>query len=79
MSAMVPMAMLSNAGIALAGLRNWAGAVRDDLAKDGGYVGHVSIGLAIMPGSGEGDPDAIAERWFQLAQARDTFETTIGF
>jgi NAD(P)-dependent dehydrogenase (short-subunit alcohol dehydrogenase family) len=79
MSGMVPMAMMGSTGIAQAGLRNWAGAVRDDLAKDGVYVGHVSIGLPIIPGSGEGDPDAIAERWFQLAQARDTFEVTIGF
>lgn len=78
-SAVIPMAMMGSTGIALAGLRNWASAVRDDLAKDGVYVGHVSIGLPIMPGSGEGDPDAIAERWFQLAQARDTFEATIGF
>jgi len=79
MSAVIPMAMMGSTGIATAGLRNWASAVRDDLAKDGVYVGHVSIGLPIMPGSGEGDPDAIAERWFQLAQARDTFEVTIGF
>jgi len=79
MSAVIPMAMMGSTGIALAGLRNWVGAIRDDLAKDGVYVGHVSIGLPIMPGSGEGDPDAIAERWFQLAQARDTFEATIGF
>jgi hypothetical protein len=78
MSAMIPMAMMGSTGIALAGLRNWASAVRDDLAKEGVYVGHVSIGLPIMPGSGEGDPDAIAERWFRLAQERDTFEVTIG-
>jgi NAD(P)-dependent dehydrogenase (short-subunit alcohol dehydrogenase family) len=79
MSAVIPMAMMGSPGIAQAGLRNWARAVRDDLAKDGIYVGHVSIGLAITPGSGEGDPDAIAQRWFELAQARDTFETTVGF
>jgi NAD(P)-dependent dehydrogenase (short-subunit alcohol dehydrogenase family) len=79
MSAMVPMAMMGNTGIALAGLRHWASAIRDDLAKDGVYVGHVSIGLPIIPGPGEGDPDAIAGRWYQLAQARDTFEATIGF
>ena len=79
MSAVVPMAMMGSPGIAQAGLRNWVSAVRGDLAKEGVYVGHVSIGLPIMPGSGEGDPDAIAERWFQLARARDTFEATIGF
>jgi NAD(P)-dependent dehydrogenase (short-subunit alcohol dehydrogenase family) len=79
MSAVVPMAMMGNAGIALAGLRHWASSVREDLARDGIYVGHVSIGLPIMPGAGDGDPDAIAARWYQLAQSRDTFETTIGF
>ena len=79
MSAVLPMPMMGSAGIATAGLRNWASAVRDDLAKDGVYVGHVSIGLPIMPGPGEGDPGAIAERWVRLAQTRDTFETTIGF
>ena len=79
MSAVLPMPMMGSTGIAQAGLRNWASAVRDDLAKDGVYVGHVSIGLPIIPGSGQGDPDAIAERWFQLARARDIFEATIGF
>jgi NAD(P)-dependent dehydrogenase (short-subunit alcohol dehydrogenase family) len=79
MSAVIPMAIMGSTGIAQAGLRNWASAVRGDLAKDGVYVGHLSIGLPIIPGSGEGHPDAIAERWFQLAQARDTFEATVGF
>lgn len=79
MSAIVPMAMLGNAGIALAGLRNWATAVRADFGKDGVYVGHVSIGVPIIPGAGDGDPDLIADRWYQLARSRDTFETTIGF
>ena len=51
-------------------MRNWASAARDGLAKDGVYVGHVSIGLPIMPGSGEGDPDAIAARPWN-AMARD--------
>ncbi|AHH21817.1 putative oxidoreductase, SDR family [Nocardia nova SH22a] len=79
MSAIVPLAMMGNAGIALAGLRNWASAIRDDLAADGVYVGHVSIGLPIASGAGDGDPDAIADRWYHLSRTRDTFETTIGF
>ena len=79
MSAMIPLAVMGNVGIAQAGLRYWASAVREDLAKDGVYVGHVSVGLPIIPGSGDGDPDSTAERWFQLAQARDTFEVTVGF
>ncbi|WP_216905727.1 SDR family NAD(P)-dependent oxidoreductase [Nocardia noduli] len=79
MSAIVPLAMMGNAGIAAAGLRNWASAVRDDLAEDGIYIGHVCIGLPIAPGAGDGDPDAIADRWYRLTRSRDTFETTIGF
>ncbi|WP_103962462.1 SDR family NAD(P)-dependent oxidoreductase [Nonomuraea solani] len=78
-SAILPMAVLGNAAIAQAGLRHWATSIQGDLAGEGVYVGHVSVGLPIVPGGGEGDPDAIAERWYQLAQARDTFETTIGF
>ncbi|MFD6107469.1 hypothetical protein ACFWFQ_32945, partial [Nocardia salmonicida] len=79
MSAVVPLPMMGNAGIAQAGLRNWATAVRADLAAEGVYIGHVSIGVLIVAGSAEGDPDTIADRWHALAQARDTFETTIGF
>lgn len=39
----------------------------------------VMVGGPLGEGGDYGDPDAIAERWFQLAQARDTFEATIGF
>ncbi|MEV1176516.1 SDR family NAD(P)-dependent oxidoreductase [Nonomuraea sp. NPDC049784] len=78
-SAILPIPLLGNAGIAQAGLRHWAKTIEDDLAADGVYVGHVCVGVPIVPGGGEGDSDAIAERWYQLAQARDTFETTIGF
>ncbi|MFD8221752.1 SDR family NAD(P)-dependent oxidoreductase [Streptomyces sp. NPDC059697] len=70
---------MSNSGIALAGLRSWARGLHVDLADEGIYVGHLSIGLPIVPGSGEGDPDALADRWYQLAVARDAFETTVGF
>ncbi|RVW08773.1 SDR family NAD(P)-dependent oxidoreductase [Prescottella agglutinans] len=79
MSAVVPLPVMGNAGIALAGLRNWASALHGELADDGVYVGHTSIGLPIVRGSGDGDPDAIADRWYRLTTARDTFETTIGF
>ncbi|WP_430332503.1 SDR family NAD(P)-dependent oxidoreductase [Rhodococcus sp. ACT016] len=79
MSAVVPLPMMGNAGIALAGLRNWATALHGELADDGVYVGHVSVGLPIVRGSGDGDPDAIADRWYRLATDRDGFETTIGF
>ncbi|MER7794590.1 SDR family oxidoreductase [Streptomyces sp. NPDC097640] len=78
-TALAPIPGMSNSGIALAGLRSWARGLHDDLAGEGVWVGHLSIGLPIVPGSGDGDPDALADRWYQLAQARDAFETTVGF
>ncbi len=78
-SAITSMPILGNAGIAQAGLRNWLGGAHAELAPEGVYVGHLSIGVPIVPGAGDGDPDAIADRWYRLAQTRDTFETTIGF
>lgn len=78
-TAVTPIPGMSNSGIALAGLRSWAQGLHHDLATEGVYVGHLSIGVPIIPGSGEGDPDALAERWYQLAQERNTFETTVGF
>ncbi|MEV6592318.1 SDR family oxidoreductase [Streptomyces acidicola] len=78
-TALLPIPGMSNSGIALAGLRSWAQGLHNDLADEGVYVGHLCIGVPIIPGSGEGDPDALAERWYQLARARDTFETTVGF
>ncbi|TDC67783.1 SDR family NAD(P)-dependent oxidoreductase [Streptomyces hainanensis] len=77
-SAIAPLPILGNAGIAQAGLRNWLGGAHTELAAEGVYVGHLSIGVPIVPGAGDGDPDAIADRWYRLARTRDTFETTIG-
>lgn len=78
-TAVLPIPGMSNSGIALAGLRSWARGLHDDLAGEGIYTGHLSIGVPIVPGSGDGDPDVLADRWYRLAQARDTFETTVGF
>ncbi|MFD4700391.1 SDR family NAD(P)-dependent oxidoreductase [Streptomyces niveus] len=78
-TAVKPVPGMSNSGIALSGLRSWARGLHDDLAGEGVYVGHLSIGLPIVPGSGEGDPDALADRWYQLVQEGRTFETTVGF
>ncbi|MFE2999059.1 SDR family NAD(P)-dependent oxidoreductase [Nocardia sp. NPDC059246] len=77
-SALVSIPGMSNSGIALSGLRSWARGLHSDLADEGVYVGHLCIGLPIVPGSAEGDPDALADRWYQLTQVRDTFESTVG-
>ncbi|MFE2086776.1 SDR family NAD(P)-dependent oxidoreductase [Streptomyces sp. NPDC059460] len=77
-TALTPIPGMSNSGIALSGLRSWARGLHDDLADENVYVGHLSIGVPIIPGAGEGDPDALADRWYRLAQERDTFEITVG-
>ncbi|MET8404330.1 SDR family NAD(P)-dependent oxidoreductase [Streptomyces sp900116325] len=77
-TALTPIPGMSNSGIALSGLRSWARGLHDDLAGENVYVGHLSIGVPIIPGAGEGDPDALADRWYRLTQERDTFETTVG-
>ncbi|MFD0162937.1 SDR family NAD(P)-dependent oxidoreductase [Streptomyces decoyicus] len=77
--ALTPLPGMANGGIAMAGLRSWARGLHDDPAGEGVYVGHLSIGVPIVPGTGAGDPDALADRWYQLAQARDAFEVTVGF
>ncbi|WP_405523341.1 SDR family oxidoreductase [Streptomyces canus] len=79
MTAVAPIPGMANSGLVLPGLRSWARSLHDDLASEGIWTGHLSIGLQVGPGLGDGDPDALAERWYQLAQARDTFETTVGF
>ncbi|NNN30605.1 SDR family oxidoreductase [Streptomyces sp. S3(2020)] len=78
-TAVLPIPGMSNSGIALSGLRSWARGLHADLAGEGVWVGHLSIGLPIVPGTGEGDPDVLADRWYQLARDRDSFETTVGF
>ncbi|MEU1307114.1 hypothetical protein [Streptomyces shenzhenensis] len=78
-TAVRPLPGMSNSGIALCGLRSWARGLHDDLAAEGVWVGHLSIGAPIVPGTGEGDPDALADRWYQLYQNRNSFETTVGF
>lgn len=60
-------------------MRSWARGLHDDLAGEGVYVGHLSIGVPIIPGSGEGDPDALADRWYRLVRDGGTFEDTVGF
>ncbi|MFL5995813.1 MAG: hypothetical protein ACJ736_16175 [Streptomyces sp.] len=68
----------AHAGLVLPGLPSWARSLHDDLASEGIWTGHVAIGLQVGPGLGDGNPSALAERRYQLAQARDTFESTVG-
>ena len=77
-SSVHPIAMMGNAGIAAAGLRNYALALHQAVTADGIFVGHVALDLFIEPGAGEADPDALADRYFDLYERRDQPEIKVG-
>jgi NAD(P)-dependent dehydrogenase (short-subunit alcohol dehydrogenase family) len=77
-SSVIPVPMLANVGIAMAGLRNYALTLHQALAPEGIYVAHVAIDLLIKPGAGEADPDALAERFYDLYKRRDRAELKVG-
>lgn len=73
MSAFYPIPFLGNAGIIMAGVRNYATNLHNMLKDKGIYVGHLSIGVMIAPGT-EGDPDLIAEAWYEQYASKEQFE-----
>jgi NAD(P)-dependent dehydrogenase (short-subunit alcohol dehydrogenase family) len=77
-SSVIPVAMMGNAGISGSGLRNYAHALNQALAPEGIYVAHVALDLFIQPGAGEADPDALAERFYELYGRRDRPELKVG-
>ena len=76
-SSVQPMAMMGNAGPGV-GLRNYALTLPQALAADGIYAAHVALDLLIQSGGGEADPDALAERCFELYEHRDQPEIKVG-
>jgi hypothetical protein len=77
-SSVQPVAMMGNAGIAGAGLRNYALELHQALAADGIFAAHVALDLFIQSGGGEADPDALAERYFERYERRDQPEIKVG-
>lgn len=75
LSAIYPMQMMGNMGIALAGLRNYVMNLHADLAPKGIYVGHLSLGVFIKAGT-QTDPDYIADAWYDLYVKQDKAEET---
>jgi NAD(P)-dependent dehydrogenase (short-subunit alcohol dehydrogenase family) len=57
-------------GIANAGLRYYSQSIVHVLAPQGVFVANLSIGLAIVRDGTKNDPDRIADRLYELAQAR---------
>ncbi|MDY8022373.1 SDR family NAD(P)-dependent oxidoreductase [Paenibacillus polymyxa] len=74
-SAMFPLPSLGNGGIVMSGLRNYATNLHNELKEKGVYVGHLSIGTFIQAGTA-GDPDIIAEAWYNLYEKKHSFEET---
>ncbi|HEX6389538.1 MAG TPA: SDR family NAD(P)-dependent oxidoreductase [Solirubrobacteraceae bacterium] len=77
-SSVTPIAMMGAIGPAMAALRNYAITLHQALAHEGVYAAHVAIDLRITPGAGEADPDALAERYFELYEQRDRAEIKVG-
>ncbi|GAA0247887.1 SDR family NAD(P)-dependent oxidoreductase [Cryptosporangium japonicum] len=77
-SSVVPIAVLGDVGIAMAGLRNWALGLRAAVAGQGVHVATVTIATLLAPGHPVGDPDAVAARFLALAGAPERAEEVIG-
>lgn len=72
-SAMFPIPFVGNGGIVMSGIRNYATNLYNELKDKGIFVGHLSIGTLIQAGTA-GDPDIIAEAWYNLYEKKDRFE-----
>ncbi|CAN7728332.1 SDR family NAD(P)-dependent oxidoreductase [Paenibacillus sp. LjRoot153] len=72
-SAMFPLPFVGNGGIVMSGIRNYATNLYNALKEKGIFVGHLSIGTLIQAGTA-GDPDVIAEAWYNLYEKKDRFE-----
>lgn len=73
LSAMFPLPMVGNAGIVMSGIRNYATNLHNELKEKGVFIGHLSIGTMIQTGTA-GDPDVIADAWYDLYGKKDRFE-----
>ncbi|WP_341282734.1 SDR family NAD(P)-dependent oxidoreductase [Paenibacillus sp. FSL H8-0537] len=76
LSAMYPVPMMGNIGIAGAGLRNYLANLHTELSSKGIFVGHRSLGVFIKePGIGTiNDPDVIANMWYQAYAEKKVWE-----
>lgn len=72
-SAMFPLPFVGNGGIVMSGIRNYATNLHNELREKGVFVGHLSIGTMIQPGTA-GDPNLIADVWYNMYEKRDRFE-----
>lgn len=72
-SAIFPLPFVGNGGIVMSGIRNYASNLYNQLKEKGVFVGHLSIGTMVQVGT-TGDPDIIADAWYNLYVNKDRFE-----
>jgi len=63
--------------VAMTSLRTYALCLYSELAAQGLFAAHVSIGVELAPGSAAGDPDRIAAMYAELCEKRDRPELVI--
>jgi len=76
-SAIKPIPYITSLCIANSGLRSYAYCLHEELAPKNIYVGTVSI-AAFIQASTDGDPDTIAELYWDMYQKRDRVEDVFG-
>lgn len=74
-SAINPVPMMGNVGIAMSGLRNYIFNLNNELKDKGIYAGHLSIGIWMQPNSGV--QDKVADIWYDMYTRRDRVEELI--
>lgn len=76
LSALYPMTVMGNVGIAMSGLRNYITNLHNELSTKGIFIAHRSIGVLInSAGSGtNNDPDVIADMWYKTYTEKQVFE-----
>ncbi|UUZ84231.1 SDR family NAD(P)-dependent oxidoreductase [Paenibacillus sp. P26] len=75
LQAIFPIPEMGNVGIASSGLRYYANNLHAELAPKGIYVGHLSLGVIIKPGT-QTDPKYIADAWFEMYTKKNKAEET---
>jgi short-subunit dehydrogenase len=76
-SAIKPIPYITSLCIANSGLRSYAYCLSEELAPKNIYVGTVSIAAFIQAGT-DGDPDTIAELYWDMYKKRDRVEAVFG-
>jgi NAD(P)-dependent dehydrogenase (short-subunit alcohol dehydrogenase family) len=76
-SALYPFEILTPIGMAMAATRQYAYCLNQALVGTGVYAGTICIGILIQPGHQQGDPDRIAETYYDLYERRDRIEAIL--